>query len=290
MERLLVREDDAWKHTGNTTDHLAVLRTAELMHRATRRRVGYKQKRSQNMPAIQMCWDSGLFNLTHLSHITGVSRVTLRKWVGDDEEQRPRGKFNPEHLIVLIRQLEIIAQGRFDTLSPRFLENLHEEGTKHTMSCILLGINDDREVVISHVSDDVLPRVRPHDPGHPGQGEGGIAPVHTHPADDGHTDGEDEPEPDQPGQLQGPAPRPAAPEPGPAEIAGVGAEYGRVDAEERGEDNHAPVAGEKWDPATDFNPDKDGDSLLGRGKHTPERGLLAGVPVADRWKQASPES
>lgn len=290
MDRLLFRDGTVWRHTGTAADHITVLRTADMLYQAKLNRTGYRKKFGHDLRAIQLCWDSGLLNLTHLSDITGVTRLSLRQWVGDDSYARPRGRLNPEHLAVLAQHMEAMTRSHYSMVSHSFLENLALEGTKQVMGRILLGINENREVVISYVSDDVQPRIRPDDPGYLVQGEDGVAAEHPDQADDGHGNGEVESEPDHAGELQGLAPRPAVAESSAAEVSRLIAQHSRVDAAKRREDDGPDFAGQDWHPLEDFQPDKDGDSLLERGKHTPASGLLDDVPIGKPWEQASPES
>jgi len=285
---LLVPEGPGkWTAVGTLADRRLALSVAVQLYEAKISREGYRRRNGFLFSGVTMLWKSGLFNLSHISAISGVSRKTVRTWLGiEGTHTRPRGYLNMDHLSVLHHTVTQFRPGD-DTLSDDYLSRLQVQGTSPNMATFLLGTDKKGKLEVPYGGNDLLTEIRSDDPGHPSSSEGGSGSEHPHPSDDGHESGEEVSQPADAGLVQGAELGDSASEPRTAAEQGQRTEHSRVEPEERVAHQAATTAEDDWNPYEGFNPDLDGDSLLLGGGDSDRSGLLPQAPApGDFWEQA----
>lgn len=289
--KIIQKQDVGWSPLQvSTAVKIEVLTLAHRMY-TTSRAHRYQRRNEETISELLILWETGLYNLTSLQATTGITRKSIRTWLTgrvDFSQPQVRGQIKPEHLRFIIdrltQELSTGDQGR-----EKFIQRLIAEGSTPYLVRAIFGEETTR-------NDDhpVRTPIRPDDQGHPQKRQGVSAAQHQDQAPDRSGEGQEQPEPVDPGPVQGSAPRDQPAESGPAEDEGGESEYARVVAAKGGINGHSRPEdeGKQWNPLEDYEPDLDGDSFLRDHADTDASGLVPGFPALgeDFEFMAPPES
>lgn len=275
--KIIEKGKGTWRPVAATTSvKIEILTLAYNMWQDSRRN-RYLRRNPETISELLVLWETGLYNLTSLQNTTGITRKTIRAWLTgrvDFTKPQVRGQVKPEHLKLIINRLtDELQQG--DQGREKFIDRLVAEGSTSYLIRAIFGEENTR-------NDDqpVRTTIRPDDEGHPEERQGVGGPEHQDQTPDGPGEGEEEPEPVDPGPVQGPAASDQPAESGTVEDEGVESEYSRVVAAKGrvSDRNDSENEGAEWDPLEDYAPDLEGDSFLFGGQDSGTSERLPGFP------------